>query len=74
MDDLAIGRLDAKPGDTLVVRYNRGPLMVDVANRIKANIESCVPAGVKVLVIDSNFTLSVVPRQEQPPGSPAAAA
>ncbi len=71
MDDLSIAKLELRPGDTLVVRYNRGPLSADVAERIKADIARLIPAGAEVMVIDSRFSLSVVPRQEQPPAAAA---
>lgn len=55
-----IAKLTLRPGDTLVVRAHEMTLNHEQSARILDMATAKVPRGVKVMVIDRNFTLAVL--------------
>ena len=60
----AIKRLVIAPGDVLVVKAVDKTLSQNSMNRLSAEVEKYVPAGVKVMVIDQSIELSVLHADE----------
>lgn len=58
-EEFTITKLDAKPGDTLVIRVDH-TLTREIADRIRAAVEPNLPELVKVLVIGKDVELSVL--------------
>ncbi len=56
---LSIARLKVEAGDAVVIKSSV-PISATVAERIKDHVEKLVPAGVKVMVIDRDLSVSVI--------------
>ncbi|MCF8533041.1 MAG: hypothetical protein K9G48_08565 [Reyranella sp.] len=54
-----IAKLEARKGDTIVVRF-QGALPAEIVARATAHLEGRLPEGVKVLILDRGSELSVV--------------
>jgi hypothetical protein len=57
--ELAIAKLELKPGDVLVLKINR-MVSHDVAIRIQEWAKGVVPGGAKVMLLDSTADISVL--------------
>ena len=56
---LRIARLELKPGDKLVAQTVSTPSSAAQAN-LREYLETCTPAGVRVLILDQTVTLGVI--------------
>lgn len=59
MDELKIARLDAKAGDTIVLKVH-GRITDETQARLHKYATDQLPDGVKVMVIDESVDISVV--------------
>lgn len=60
-EEFSIAKLDLKPGDTLVVRFNDRLASNDMVRAARSALSPSVPDGVKILVIGRDVDLSVMP-------------
>lgn len=65
-DEYRIGRLRLGPGDTLVVKLNHR-IDPPMAVRLRAELATQVPEGIKILVVDPSLDLSVLTKDEIAP-------
>ncbi|MDP2377781.1 hypothetical protein [Reyranella sp.] len=59
-----VAKLEARKGDTVVVRF-QGALPAEVVARATAHLEERLPEGVKVLILDRGSDLHVVRPADQ---------
>jgi hypothetical protein len=64
--ELAIAKLELRPGDVLVLKMD-AVLSFDVVERLKRSLAAVIPEGVKTMVLDQRcIDLSVVRSAEKP--------
>lgn len=56
---VAVSRLEVRPGDVIVIKSS-DRLSADTVRRISEAARGVVPAGVRLMVIDDRFDLSVM--------------